>query len=86
MKKIQDFVLKGKEVFVGLEDSKKSWKVCVRSGRLGVQRHGHDCGRKQPSCRAPLLRVWGRAASTRVVAQDKQLRWEDGLRSGCNVK
>lgn len=34
MKKIQDFVLKGKEVYVGLEDSKKSCKVCVRSGRL----------------------------------------------------
>jgi hypothetical protein len=31
MKKIQDFVLKGKEIYVGLEDSKKSWKVCVRS-------------------------------------------------------
>lgn len=36
MKKIQDFVLQGKEVFVGLEDSKKSWKVCVRSGRMVV--------------------------------------------------
>lgn len=36
MKKIQDFVLKGKEIYVGLEDSKKSWKVCVRSGRLVV--------------------------------------------------
>jgi hypothetical protein len=34
MEKIQDFVLKGKEVYVGLEDSKKSWRVCVRSGRL----------------------------------------------------
>lgn len=27
MRKIQDFVLNGKEIFVGLEDSKKSWKV-----------------------------------------------------------
>lgn len=23
--------LKGQEIFVGLEDSKKSWKICVRS-------------------------------------------------------
>jgi transposase len=36
MKKIQEFVLKGKQIYVGLEDSKKSWKVCVRSGRMVV--------------------------------------------------
>ena len=36
MRKIQDFVLKGKQIFVGLEDSKKTWKVCVRSGRIVV--------------------------------------------------
>jgi len=36
MEKIREYVLKGKEVYVGLEDSKKSWKVCVRSGRLVV--------------------------------------------------
>jgi transposase len=34
MRKMQDFVVKGKEVFVGLEDSKKSWKLCVRCGRV----------------------------------------------------
>lgn len=31
--KVQDFVLKGKEVFVGLEDSKTTWKIAVRSDR-----------------------------------------------------
>jgi len=36
IKKIQQFVLKSKDIFVGLEDSKKSWKVYVRSGRLVV--------------------------------------------------
>lgn len=36
MEKIRDYILKGKEIFVGLEDSKKSWKVCVRSGRTVV--------------------------------------------------
>jgi transposase len=36
MEKIREYVLKGKDVYVGLEDSKKSWKVCVRSGRLVV--------------------------------------------------
>jgi len=29
-RRIQDFVVKGKEVFVGLEDSKKTWKIAVR--------------------------------------------------------
>jgi transposase len=38
MKKIRDYILKGQEVFVGLEDSKKTWKVCVRSGGMVVNR------------------------------------------------
>jgi|GEM_PF-6895198 len=33
MKKIRDYILEGKEVFVGLEDSAKTGKLCVRSGR-----------------------------------------------------
>jgi len=34
IRRIQDFVVKGKEVFVGLEDSKKTWKLAVRSERM----------------------------------------------------
>ena len=37
MKKMQEHVVEGKRVFVGLEDSKRSWKVCVRSGGMIVQ-------------------------------------------------
>jgi transposase len=33
-RKVQDFVVKGKEIFVGLEDSKKTWKIAVRSERM----------------------------------------------------
>ncbi len=33
MKKLQEYVLKSKKIFVGLEDSSKSWKICVRSNR-----------------------------------------------------
>ena len=36
MRKMQDFILEGKEVFIGLEDSKRKWKVCVRSGDIIV--------------------------------------------------
>jgi len=34
--RVQEFVVKGKEVFVGLEDSKKTWKVAVRCGGMVV--------------------------------------------------
>ncbi|RLG31062.1 IS110 family transposase [Methanosarcinales archaeon] len=30
MKKIQHYIVKGKEVVIGLEDSKKTWRVCAR--------------------------------------------------------
>lgn len=36
MKKIQEYILKGKEVFIGLEDSSTTWKICARSGRVMV--------------------------------------------------
>ena len=36
MRKMQDYILKGKHIFVGLEDSKKSWKLCVRSEGMAV--------------------------------------------------
>jgi len=32
MGKLQHYVLRGEEVFVGLEDAKRTWKLCVRSG------------------------------------------------------
>jgi len=32
--RVQDFVVKGKEVFVGLEDSKSTWKIAVRCERM----------------------------------------------------
>lgn len=31
MRKKQEFIVEGKSVFVGLEDSKRTWKLCVRS-------------------------------------------------------
>jgi transposase len=36
MRKLRDFVVQGQEVFVGLEDSKKTWKICVNSRRIVV--------------------------------------------------
>jgi transposase len=35
---VQEFVVKGKEVFVGLEDSKKTWKLAVRSDKMIIHR------------------------------------------------
>jgi len=36
--KVQNFVVKGKEVFVGLEDSKKTWKIAVRCDKMLIHR------------------------------------------------
>lgn len=36
MREIREYILKGQEVFVGLEDSKKTWKICVRSNKIVV--------------------------------------------------
>ena len=33
-RRVQHFVVKGKEIFVGLEDSKKTWKLAVRAERI----------------------------------------------------
>jgi len=33
-RKIQDYVVKSKEIFIGLEDSLTTWKVCVRSEKM----------------------------------------------------
>ena len=35
-RKMQDWIVKGKEIFVGLEDSKKAWHICVRSGKMVI--------------------------------------------------
>ena len=38
IRKVQDFVVRGKEIFVGLEDSKKTWKLAVRCERMVIHR------------------------------------------------
>jgi transposase len=38
MRRIQPYVLKDKQIFVGLEDSKRTWKLCVRSEGMMVHR------------------------------------------------
>ena len=40
MRKVQHFIVKEKEIFVGLEDSKRTWKVCVRSNGRVVHKTG----------------------------------------------
>jgi len=40
MKKMQEYIIKGNRIFVGLEDSKKTWKVCVRCNRMIVHETG----------------------------------------------
>jgi len=37
MRKMQEFIVRGKRIFVGLEDSKKTWRLCVRCDGMVVQ-------------------------------------------------
>jgi len=36
MNKVCEHILQRQEIFVGLEDSKKTWALCVRRRELGV--------------------------------------------------
>ncbi len=36
MKRIQEYRLKSKKIFIGLEVAKRNWKLCVRSGKMTV--------------------------------------------------
>ena len=36
MSKMQEYIVKNNRIFVGLEDSKRTWKVCVRCNRMIV--------------------------------------------------
>lgn len=40
MKRQSEYIVKDEKVFVGLEDSKKSWKLCIRSGGMVVSETG----------------------------------------------
>jgi transposase len=64
MKKIQEYILKGKDVFIGLEDSAKTWKLCARSGRKVINEttmpatyqnlHNYLCN-KFPACTIRIM-------------------------------
>jgi hypothetical protein len=38
VRKAQGFVVTGKEIFVGIEDSKRTWKIAVRSDKMVIDR------------------------------------------------
>ncbi len=63
-RKMQDWFVKGKEVFVGLDDARKTWRVCVRSEKQAI----HDTSmpanyevlrtfllRRFPECRIKVM-------------------------------
>jgi transposase len=64
MKKIKETILEGKEIFVGLEDSVRTWKVCVRADKMIVHEasmpaeYGHLQGYLQnrfPRCQVQVM-------------------------------
>ena len=64
MRKMQEYVVKGKPVFIGLEDSKRKWVLCVRSEGIVVQQTSMPAEyenlrsylrNKYPECRVKLV-------------------------------
>jgi transposase len=64
MRKMQDFVVRDKAVFVGLEDAKKTWKLCVRSEGMVIHELSMPAAyanlrtylqRRYPGCRIKLM-------------------------------
>ncbi len=64
MRRLQEYVVKGQEVFVGLEDSKRTWKLCARSEKMVVHETSmpaeYDVLRKYlmnkyPDCRIKVM-------------------------------
>ena len=64
MRKMREYILKEKEIFVGLEDSKRTWKLCVRSNGVVAHETGmpakynvlHNYFRnKFPECRIKVM-------------------------------
>ncbi len=46
-----DYVVKGNKIFIGLEDSKKTWKLCVRCNRMVI----HETGMPAKYTKSPDL-------------------------------
>jgi transposase len=64
MRKMQDFVIKGKRIFIGLEDSKRTWRLCVRCDGMIVHELSIPAEyanlisylkRQYPECRIELI-------------------------------
>ena len=64
MKKVQEHIVKGKDIFIGLEDSKTTWKICVRCERMIIHEVSMPAKyenlrnylkSKYPSCRIQLI-------------------------------
>jgi len=62
--RIQDFILEDKEIFVGLEDSKRTWKIAVRSEKMLIHQTSMEAKypilikylrNKFPKCRVHLI-------------------------------
>jgi len=63
-RKIQEFVVKGKEIFIGLEDSKKTWRICVRMEKMIIHQKSMEAeydvlksylNNKFPDCKIHLV-------------------------------
>jgi transposase len=64
MRKIQNYTLKGKDIFIGLEDSKRTWKINIRCNKMEIKQLSIPAeyenligylSREYPECRIKLM-------------------------------
>lgn len=73
MRKMQEYIVKGKQIFVGLEDSKRTWKLCVRCDDMIIHETSMPAEypilqtyltRRYPDCRIAVMYEAGFAGFT----------------------
>ena len=37
MRKVQNYIISNEDVYIGLEDSKKTWKLCIRAQKMEIR-------------------------------------------------
>jgi len=68
--RVQNSVVEGKEIFVGLEDSKKTWKIAVRGERMLIHQYAIRAARLKlhPHLTIPPIRPAGGTRS-RIIKE-----------------
>ena len=86
MRKIEDYRLKGRRIFIGLDAAKRTWKLCVRRQRMIVHQTSMPgeyenlreyIRNNYPQCEVEVIYEAGRIVGERSIAN----RWWNRMRT-----